>query len=70
MKTDADIVAEVAKDICLAESVSGHPLRTIALYCKGKAEAAHSIMPSVETLSALNQITFQIEYSTRHNLYR
>jgi hypothetical protein len=70
MNIPADIVATVAKDNCLAETASIHPLRTIALYFKGKAEAANSIMPSLETQSALNQISFQIEYSTRHNLYR
>lgn len=68
--TQADIIAMVSKDQCIAESVAIYPLRSIALYCLGKAEAAYAFSPSLETMSACNEIRFQIEYSTRHNLYR
>lgn len=68
--TQADIIAMIAKDQCMEEVTSIHPLRTIALYCKGKAEAAHQLFPSITTMAAVNEITFHINYSTRHQLYR
>ena len=68
--TQADIIAMVSRDQGIAESVASYPLRSIALYCLGKAEVAHQLFPSLETLSAVNEIRFHIEYSTRHKLYR
>jgi hypothetical protein len=68
--TNADIISMVAKDQCIAETVSIHPLRTVALYCLGKAQASDDLAPSITTMSAVNEIRFHIEYSTRHKLYR
>jgi hypothetical protein len=68
--TPADIIAMVSRDQCIAESVSIHPLRTIALYCLGKAQAADDLFPSITTMAAVNEIRFHIDYSTRHKLYR